>query len=165
LVSFSTVTDGNKDAASSLSMKAVVQGQVTSGNIVHCELNPATTALYESANKEEPYQRYDMGKVPFFDRSSSVDKGRFRVRDARYFAPDSIRRIAVPWDSRGTHGVMLLVGRKYTSSNDVSNVSVDNELVITVLFDRPQFNEDDACRWWQLNRRHIVRDSDGGKDK
>jgi hypothetical protein len=116
----------------------------------------STLALsHDIEKKEEPYERYETGKAPFFDKSSSNDKGRFRVRDARYFAPDSIRRIAVPWDSRGTTGIMLLVGRKYTTSHDTPNLLSD-EQVITVLFDRPKFDEDGACRWWQLNRRYII---------
>ena len=151
LVPVLNIADENKAATSAMTMKDTVTGNIKR------ECNYTIINQCESINKEEPFQRFEMGKAPFFDRSSSTDKGRFRVRDARYFAPDSIKRIAVPWDSRGTHGVMLLVGRKYVSSNDMSNLSSD-EQVITVLFDRPEFSENDACRWWQLNRRHVVKD-------
>ena len=41
---------------------------------------------------KEPYQKYESGECDFFDRSSSAEKGRFRVRDARNFAPESMRR-------------------------------------------------------------------------
>ena len=141
----SLVVNNDGHAAPVMNMK-----NPETGNTVRSD-----SRTFDAIIMEEPYQRFDAGKVPFFDRSSSVDKGRFRVRDARNFAPDSIRRMAVPWDIRGTHGVMLLVGKKYTSTCDRSEVPVD-EQVITVLFDRPQFNEDDACRWWQLHRHHIV---------
>eukprot|EP00815_Leptocylindrus_aporus_P008482 CAMPEP_0116056736 /NCGR_PEP_ID=MMETSP0322-20121206/4189_1 /TAXON_ID=163516 /ORGANISM="Leptocylindrus danicus var. apora, Strain B651" /LENGTH=184 /DNA_ID=CAMNT_0003540605 /DNA_START=173 /DNA_END=728 /DNA_ORIENTATION=- len=39
-----------------------------------------------------PYERYEEGKISFYDRSSSTEIGRFRVRDARDFMPDSMRR-------------------------------------------------------------------------
>lgn len=47
-----------------------------------------------SALEEEPYQKYESGDCSFFDRSSSIGKGRFRVRDAKNFAPETMRRIS-----------------------------------------------------------------------
>lgn len=96
-----------------------------------------------------PYERYDIGDIPFFDRSSSSEKGRFRVRDAREFHTDSLRRIPVPFHA--THeGVMFLVGKKINEENS------DKEDVVTILFDRSQFDEPSAAEWWQLHRAQII---------
>ena len=59
-----------------------------------------------------PYERYEAGEIPFFDRSSSSEIGRFRVRDAREFHTDSLRRIPVFFETKSSpEGVLLLVGK------------------------------------------------------
>lgn len=96
--------------------------------------------------REEPYERYEAGRTTFFDKSSSDEKGRFRVRDARSFDLDSMRR--KPNRDDGTDdGVMFLVGKR-------SNSGIEG--VITVLFDRSKFNEEDASKWWDLNRDRLI---------
>eukprot|EP00562_Extubocellulus_spinifer_P025756 CAMPEP_0178666686 /NCGR_PEP_ID=MMETSP0698-20121128/30624_1 /TAXON_ID=265572 /ORGANISM="Extubocellulus spinifer, Strain CCMP396" /LENGTH=916 /DNA_ID=CAMNT_0020310093 /DNA_START=501 /DNA_END=3248 /DNA_ORIENTATION=+ len=86
----------------------------------------------------EPYERYEAGQTPFFDVSSSDERGRFRVRDASSFIPDSMRRM-VGSHSDTDDGIMFLVGRK----NGVG----EGECAITILFDRKKFSEDDAIDW------------------
>jgi len=105
-----------------------------------------------TGQQEEPYERFEAGKSRFFDRSSSTEKGRFRVRDARNFAPDTMRR--VPAQNEGSNGVMLLVGkRRCEGENEFSE-----ELVITVLFDRSLFCENTASEWWYSNKEYFIPD-------
>ena len=99
---------------------------------------------------KEPYQRYEAGQAPFFDKSSSDERGRFRVLDASSFDPNSMRRIVGP-DSDADDGVMLLVGRKLDG-----NGSQRKEYAITILFDRRKFNEEDAENWWRIQRHRFV---------
>lgn len=133
--------------------------------------------------QEEPYERYEAGKIPFFDpRSSSDEKGRFRVRDAREFAPNTMRRR--PDDGEGggdpEDGIMLLVGRKEAGAGagpdwgdrdgdgaaaserpgaeEIPPADQDNEQVITILFDRSKFNERAASDWWMKHRSRFVSD-------
>ena len=79
----------------------------------------------------------------FFDSSSTADKGRFRLHDARDFVADSMfRKPDIINDS-----VTLLCGtRKDTGAQSV----------ITVLFDRTEFSETKAREWWLSNRDRIV---------
>ena len=95
-----------------------------------------------------PYQRYEAGEVNFFDRSSSSERGRFRVRDARQYAPDSLRLIPVPEIT--TEGVSLLVGKKCTRFNEGRE---KKEYVITILFDKSKFSEKAASDWWAMNKK------------
>ena len=90
----------------------------------------------------EPYEKYEREGVGFFDKSSSSEKGRFRVRDARLFAPESMRR-----KEDADKGVMLLVGKK--GEGDV-------EAVITILFDKAVFTELTAIEWWKGERHRFV---------
>jgi hypothetical protein len=106
---------------------------------------------YTTSEVFQPYQRYEAGEVNFFDRSSSTERGRFRVRDARQYAPDSLRRIPVP--DLMTEGVSLLVGK---SGIDYDEERVEKEIVITVLFDRSKFSEITASDWWSMNRKLFV---------
>ncbi len=99
--------------------------------------------------KEEPYERYEKGKVSFYDRSSSAEKGRFRVRDARDFIPGTMRRKAFSEELEET--IMLLVGKR--DDNDDAE-----ELTITIMFDRSQFTEKAASEWWHNNRKSFVDD-------
>lgn len=79
----------------------------------------------------------------FFDRATSTaDKGRYRVRDARDFLPESIsRKVDEP-------GVTVLVGREASAPN--------RQLAITVMFDRGKFNEEEAADWWKLNEKRFL---------
>eukprot|EP00586_Coscinodiscus_wailesii_P006394 CAMPEP_0172490092 /NCGR_PEP_ID=MMETSP1066-20121228/20444_1 /TAXON_ID=671091 /ORGANISM="Coscinodiscus wailesii, Strain CCMP2513" /LENGTH=1100 /DNA_ID=CAMNT_0013258397 /DNA_START=750 /DNA_END=4052 /DNA_ORIENTATION=+ len=134
---------------------------------------------------EEPYQKYEAGKIPFFDRSSSAEKGRFRVRDARGFAPETMRRrrpnpdedgiaavgeeLSLP-DDDGDDGVMLLVGKRVADGKDTTTDVLSNgcsdadssshgtrrEVAITIMFDRSRFNEMTAAEWWKRNRHRFV---------
>jgi len=107
--------------------------------------------------KDEPYQRYEAGKIPFFDRSSSVDKGRFRVRDAKDFAPESMRRRPLDGGGIDDEGIMILVGKKDYEKDEGNNVE---ELAITILFDRSKFSEHAASEWWQTNRQRFIRNEE-----
>ena len=73
--------------------------------------------------------------VGFFDPTSSEERGRKRVRDARLFEPSSMRR-AVAED-----GVVLLLGELAEHPR--------TEHVICVLFDRSKFSERAALQWWR----------------
>ena len=96
----------------------------------------------------QPYQKYEAGKVPFFDKTSSADIGRFRVRCATYFASETMRR--KPDIESGIDGVMLLVGKLKNCEQ------VDEDFVITILFDRARFSEQSASKWWWCNRSRFV---------
>lgn len=79
----------------------------------------------------------------FFDASSTSDKGRYRVNDARDFDIKSMyRKVDVIHPS-----VTLLMGRKRNSNQ---------EDIITVLFDRTSFTEDEAKEWWKLHRERLL---------
>jgi len=97
----------------------------------------------------EPYEKYERGECNFFDRSSSAEKGRFRVRDARNFAPESMRRK----EDLGSEerGVMLLVGKR--GGENTPDVA---EQAITILFDRMVFDEEKAEAWWKKNRHRFL---------
>lgn len=120
----------------------------------------------------EPYERYEAGKTRFFDPSSSADKGRFRVRDAKGFAPGSMRRkphiynvntddenennqgekeFSVKNDGEGGSGVTLLVGKKE------ADAECFKEKVITILFDKSKFTEASARKWWREHRSIFVK--------
>ncbi len=71
----------------------------------------------------------------FFDSTSSTDKGRHRASDPRDFDAKTLRRIAVEEQP----GITILTGvRKDTR----------REQAVTVLFNRQQFDESAAFRWW-----------------
>ncbi|CAH0366076.1 unnamed protein product [Pelagomonas calceolata] len=79
--------------------------------------------------------------VGFFDPTSSEERGRKRVRDARLFEPSSMRR-AVAED-----GVVLLLGELAEHPR--------TEHVICVLFDRSKFSERAALQWWREGGREV----------
>jgi len=93
-----------------------------------------------------PYQKYENGLMDFFDKSSSADKGRFRVHDAKLFQPDSMHR--KPDTATAQGGVTLLMGERMDKPGE--------EQVITVLFDRSIFSEEDAKVWWSYNRDRFI---------
>ncbi len=105
--------------------------------------------LFDKQKHSFPYERYDAGDVPFFDKSSSSERGRFRVHDAREFHTDSLRRVPVPFDASSCDGVMFLVGKRNHQKDQ-------KEDVVTILFDRSKFDEKSASAWWQLNRHQII---------
>ena len=135
---------------------------VTSSSSGNTEVESPTTRVPAPAEAQqmenflslkEPYQRYEAGEAPFFDKSSSDERGRFRVRDASSFDPASMRRIVGP-DSDTDDGVMLLVGEKYGE-----NGYRRKEHAITILFDRRKWKEEDAEQWWKTQRHRFVDDS------
>ena len=109
-------------------------------------------------NDLEPYEKYEAGKVPFYDRSSSSDKGRFRVRDVRDFVPSSMKRKPfVPFcdgnenqNRDDSSGITLLIGKKDSS------MACHNELVITIIFEKTKYTEASARKWWRENRARFV---------
>ena len=76
-----------------------------------------------------------------FAPTSSEERGRKRVRDARLFEPSSMRR-AVAED-----GVVLLLGELAEHPR--------TEHVICVLFDRSKFSERAALQWWREGGREV----------
>ena len=100
-----------------------------------------------------PYERYESGEGSFFDRSSSDEIGRFRVRDARDFYPESLRRISVPFNDNSldsSDGIWFLVGKKMNETKS------NSQNVVTILFSRSLFNEEDAADWWERNKSEIL---------
>lgn len=113
----------------------------------------ADSKLVESAAVDfhslPPYERWEMGgcdPAQFFDPiTSTPDKGRFRVADARHFVPESLHR-----DRDAKIGVTLLLGRREDGGQ---------EQLITIMFDRGCFNEAEAASWW---KRSMERFRDSG---
>lgn len=103
-----------------------------------------------STSIKEPYQRYEASQAPFFDKSSSDECGRFRVRDASSFDPTSMRRVVGPDD-----GVMLLVGKKNDDKYGTCSQR-KQEYPITILFDRKKWNEEKAEHWWREERHRFI---------
>jgi hypothetical protein len=101
-----------------------------------------------------PYEHYEGGGIPFFDRSSSDEIGRFRVRDARDFHPDSLKRVEMLLSDviPKYEGVYYLIGK----SIDLSKYDSKKDYVVTVLFNRSRFDEDSAKIWWKNHRSHII---------
>lgn len=106
------------------------------------KLEETIEETYNASQSIEPFEKYEIGKIPFFDRSSSTQKGRFRVRDAREFAPESMRR-----KPDTEQGIMFLVGEK---------IGGGTEFTITIMFDRSLFTEHAASVWWRLNKKRFV---------
>jgi len=106
----------------------------------------------------EPYEKFERGQCAFFDRSSSEDKGRFRVRDARDYDPSSMRR-----KEDSDRGVSLLVGQKQGAGDG------SPDQAITILFDRKFFDEEMAEAWWKENRHRFLSEgkfaSGGDRDR
>ena len=100
---------------------------------------------------------------PFFDpASSSATKGRYRVNDARDFDAKTLR-----FENNATDaGVSYLVGKKtknvWTNAGKMlkgqsidtneEDVFSDEEKVVTILFDRSVFSEEQAKLWWERNK-------------
>ncbi len=154
------IGSGNSDFTSSLA-QAKLYAEI---NEMNTKVNPKKNENKRDKGSEKgdkgdtmitsgaflPYQRYEYGEIAFFDRSSSIDKGRFRVRDAREYHADSLRRIAVPFDTPSScEGVMFLVGKRKDEEDD-------KEEVVTILFDRSLFEEIEAVKWWKQNRDQII---------
>ena len=87
----------------------------------------------------------------FFDPSSTTDKGRHRLQDAREFDTDTLHR-----RSDVLHeGVSLLMGVKRAPIGKPGG-GRRREEVITVMFDRSEFTERDAKGWWLENKERIL---------
>lgn len=117
-------------------------------NLIHKQGN----AKFQS-KKEEPYEKYERhchnaSIVSFFDPgTSSTENGRFRVRDARGFLPETMSKF--PYQAKaGEEGVTLLVGKKG-----------DDELVISIIFDLSYFDETSASKWWIAHKERFVGDN------
>ena len=125
------------------------------------EVKPKQKVMKELFNEAievqlEPWEKFERGMCNFFDRSSSAEKGRFRVRDARAYAPDSMRRREDYYP-----GVMLLVGKRNGAGEGA------NEQCITILFDKSKYGEEDGANWWEENRHRFIGGGkyDGGGDR
>ncbi|CAM9181163.1 unnamed protein product [Ectocarpus fasciculatus] len=122
--------------------------------------------------------------------TSSADKGRLKLRDPRLFDPCSMRRrpdsdfgatsakpkvvgnetTSMPHFTEGraaSTGVTLLLGRRVDDSgHSLGGMGGEGhqvhgaEEVITVMFDRSKFNEQEAHSWWLANGTRIVNMSD-----
>jgi len=94
--------------------------------------------------QEDEHVKKDINAVPesevqgveFFDPStSSAEKGRHKVNDARAFDARSLRRV--------THDhVTVLIGKRRDSGV---------EQAVSVLFDKAFYSEGDAKQWWETN--------------
>jgi len=108
---------------------------------------PYNSHLLTAAQRENELssskRREEEAMTRFFDSSSTADKGRFRLHDARDFVVDSMhRKPDILNDS-----VTLLCGtRKDTGQQQV----------ITVLFDRAEFSETKAREWWHQHRDRLI---------
>eukprot|EP01041_Mallomonas_annulata_P004342 gene4342-8639_t len=92
-----------------------------------------------------PYFSYERGdKSSFFDPSSTLEVGRFRVRDAREFNTKSMHRKP----DTDSAAVTLLKGVRRDTGE---------EQVITLLFDRRFFSrEERAQEWWNQNKDRFL---------
>ena len=95
-----------------------------------------TAALYDINNQFDH----------FFDPSSTSDKGRYRLHDARDYITDTMHRKK----DMLHEGVTLLVGIR-RGSEGLNR----KEEVITLLFDRSEFSEKSARAWWLENRDRL----------
>lgn len=106
--------------------------------------------------------------IGFFDPTSTVDKGRYRVNDPRAFITESMYRKK---DARHT-GVTVLLGLRrrfedggggdvggdgvYVAANATSAAGLREE-VVTVLFDRNEFTSEGAAyNWWLSNKNRYL---------
>jgi len=142
----------------------------------------ALGALPASSGPLEPWQRFERSRameagqakgrrVPFFDLSSTKERGRFRVHDARGFEVDSMRRLPLPGQAGGqaggdeAPGVVLLLGRRPGDHPDCPGA----EQVVTVMFDLAApgggpdaavgaaiGNEAAAEAWWHRHKSALV---------
>ena len=104
---------------------------------------PYTSHLQTAAQREFTSNHRREELTRFFDSSSTADKGRFRLHDARDFIVDSMFRKADILND----AVTLLCGtRKDTGQQQI----------ITVLFDRAEFSEPKARDWWVQHRDRII---------
>lgn len=134
-------------AASALVAVEEEFNQIDGGATVQKNYNENLDKLH---SKQIPYEKFEKGSVPFFDKSSSAEMGRFRVRDARDFSPESMKRKPVSGEG-ATDGVLLLVGR---NNNEIPEKT--DELAITILFDKTKFSEKTASDWWYQHRQLFV---------
>ena len=105
----------------------------------------------EHHQQQQQHHHLSAAAVPaFFDATTStLDKGRHRLRDVREFDPQSLRRIT----DTDTPTVSLLIGRAKDASTAVAGQQVS---AVTVMFDRAAFNDDQARSWWATNRGKYI---------
>ena len=99
----------------------------------------------------------------FFDECSSSSKGRYRVNNARYARLPNLLQLSRDnffkslllcrdFDAKTLHiqpnpydaGISFLMGKKAGEQN--------REQVVTILFDRNKFSEEQALKWWTRNK-------------
>ena len=101
-----------------------------------CELSPADDPL-----------------APFFDPSSTTDKGRLRLHDAREFETESLHRRP---DIINEYVTLLMGIRRAGSATGMSSLRAKKEEIVTVLFDRSEFSEKSAREWWTENKHRLL---------
>jgi hypothetical protein len=123
------------------------------------EAPAAPSFASSSSSSSSARQVYDINNelAAFFDPTSTADKGRYRVQDARSFVTDSLHRKP----DLVHEGVTLLCGvrkevRGAERADGGSGVGGRKEEVITVLFDRSEFSEKRAREWWLANRDRLL---------
>jgi hypothetical protein len=92
--------------------------------------------------------------APFFGSSSTSDKGRVRLQEARDFVTDSlVRKADILHD-----GVTLLMGvrRGKVGADSSKSARRNKEEIITLLFDRSEFSERSAKEWWMTHKERLL---------
>eukprot|EP00605_Chrysophyceae_sp_TOSAG23-4_P002095 GSChrysophyteH1.ASY1.ANO1.2321.1 assembled CDS len=111
---------------------------------------PLSKTVYQGSSSYRPTAELTANDPtgPFFDPSSTTDKGRHRLHDAREFETESLhRRSDVLNDA-----VSLLCGVR----RDAWNAGRKHEEIITVMFDRSEFSERQAREWWFENKDRLL---------
>jgi len=103
---------------------------------------PINITSNEEYNVNYEFDEY----VGFFDETSTAEKGKHRVNDARLFDSNSLHRQT----DNNHNGVTIVLGKQRHHSDDDNNTD-NNDKVIVLLFDKDQFNELQAYKWWNEN--------------
>lgn len=144
---------GNAFVSSSAQHQLIRQAEVSARSSTKSRFKLASfqrpQVSLQPPESDEPYKLYERSESNFFDKETSTDeKGRFRVRDARGFLPETMRKISYQAKA-GEEGVTLLVGKRNTGVGD-------EELVITAIFDLFHFDEQSASQWWNSYRGRFI---------
>jgi len=84
----------------------------------------------------------------FFDSSSTATKGRFRLNEPKDFDAKTLHL-----DSHPTSlGISMLMGVKLRAQDIDEKAGMDNEKVVTLIFDKTMFTEVQAMKWWLENK-------------
>lgn len=109
-----------------------------SASLVHPHrISPVVPSVSGGGGMIEPWERFDRARMteeaigssahqmPFFDLSSTNERGRFRVHDARGFESESLKRQALPAPhlSEGYSGgsITLLIGKRLSTHHKFPN--------------------------------------------